>query len=89
MRNLLAFLAAAALTVAGVGWYLGWYRVERSDAAPGHKAVHIDIDSEKIGEDLHKGGERLQEALDKSRREDSPKSAEPSKGETPKADSED
>jgi hypothetical protein len=89
MRNLLAFLAAAALTVAGAGWYLGWYRVKETDAAPGHKAVHIDIDSNKIGEDLHKGGERLQEALDKKLREESSKHSEPTKNDGPKTDLED
>ena len=32
MKNLLAFLAAAALTFAGVGWYLDWFQVLNSPA---------------------------------------------------------
>jgi hypothetical protein len=67
MRNLLAFLAALVLTVACVGWYLGWYTVESTPAQAGHNAVQIDIDRHKIGDDLHKGSEKLQEALDKNR----------------------
>jgi hypothetical protein len=67
MRNLLAFLAAVVLTVACVGWYLGWYTVENTPAPQGHNAVQIDIDRHKIGDDLHKGGQKLQEAIDKNR----------------------
>ena len=88
MRNLLAFVAAAALTFAGVGWYLGWYQVQDISAAPGHKAVHIDIDGAKIGEDLHRGGEKLQEALDRNLREDTSKRAERLKADPAKTDPE-
>ena len=70
MRNLLAFLAAGMLAVAGVGWYLGWYQVESTPAPSGKNAVKIEIDRAKIGTDLHKGGEKLQDALEKSSRND-------------------
>jgi hypothetical protein len=66
MRNLLAFAAAAVLAFAGVGWYLGWYHVSPTPAAAGHRSVKIDIDSDKIGNDLRKGEQRLQETLDKN-----------------------
>jgi hypothetical protein len=69
MRNLLALFATAVLTFAGVGWYLGWYRVQSKPAADGHRAYNVDVDAKKIGEDLHRGGERLQEALDKKSKE--------------------
>lgn len=61
MRNLLAFLAAAALTVAGLGWYLDWYRVQATPTDAGHRKVNIDIDTNKIGDDLHRGGEQILE----------------------------
>ena len=75
MRNLLAFLSAAVLVFAGAGWYLGWYKVHSIPAAEGHRSVNIDIDGRKIGDDLHKGEEKIQEALDKKRKEDSSKRA--------------
>jgi hypothetical protein len=73
MRNLLAFLAAVLLIFAVLGWFRGWYVVEKTPASPGHSAVKVDIDSGKIGEDLHEGGEKLQEALDKNHKDASTK----------------
>lgn len=69
MRNLLAFVAAAVLTFLGVGWYLDWYRVKSSPADTGHHRMDIDINGEKIIQDVQKGVEKgekkLQNALDK------------------------
>src|SRR2546428_109272 len=55
MKNLLAFLAALILTVAGVGWYLGWFQVSTTPLAAGHKRVNIDIDTTKVANDLKEG----------------------------------
>jgi hypothetical protein len=66
MRNLLALFAAALLTFVGVGWHLGWYQVRSVPADEGHRAMHIDIDNNKIGADLKKGEEKVQEALEKN-----------------------
>jgi hypothetical protein len=55
MRNTLAFLAAALITVAAVGWYLGWYSVRPHPTSPGKQSYQIEIDTQKIGEDLSKG----------------------------------
>ena len=52
MRNLLAFTAAVVLTVAGLGWYLGWYRVNSAPSANGHRNVNIDLNTDKITEDI-------------------------------------
>jgi hypothetical protein len=76
MRNLLALAAAVVLLIAGVGWYRGWYRVQNSPASPGHHAVNIDIDKDKIGKDLHEGEEELQKVLESKRRETIEKRAE-------------
>ena len=43
MRNLLAFLAAAALTLIGVGWYLDWFHLQSVPGGSGHRSVTIDI----------------------------------------------
>jgi hypothetical protein len=66
MRNLLAFLAAAGLTVLGAGYYLGWYSVVSTTGASGHRNVNIDINTKKIGHDLEEGASRVQKALDKA-----------------------
>ena len=63
MRNLLAFLAALCLTVAISGWYLGWYTVESAPAPQGKRNVNIEINTVKIGEDIQRGSERLQDLL--------------------------
>jgi len=76
MRNLLALTATVVLLAAGVGWYRGWYRVQNSPAQPGHHAVNIDIDKDKIGKDLHEGEEELQKVLEsKLRTEKTPPDA--------------
>jgi hypothetical protein len=61
MRNLLAFAAAAALTVAGLGWYLGWYRVHSAPVTGGHRNVNIDINTDKINDDIHRAEEKILE----------------------------
>jgi hypothetical protein len=72
MRNTLAFLGAAALTLAGVGWYLGWYDVLVKPSTEGHQRVDIDVNIPKIKDDINKGEEKgkkkLQEALDNHKR---------------------
>ncbi len=69
MRNLLAFVAAAALTVAIAGWYLNWYSVKSEPGTAGHQTLNIDINKGKIADDVHrgvqKGEERLQDVLDR------------------------
>ena len=67
MRNMLAFLAAVALTVIGAGWYLDWYKVQSNPAPAGKRSLSIDINTTRIGEDLHKGEQKLQGMLDNSK----------------------
>ena len=87
MRNFLAFLAAVAITFAGVGWYLGWYKVESLPATdPGHHKVTIEVDTKQIDEDIHKGKEKVRDALDKGLKEETTKRAENGKDDTPKRD---
>lgn len=65
MRNLLAFFAAVSLTVAGLGWYLGWYKVQSAPGQPGRRNVNIEVNTVKIGADIQRGSERLQDLLNK------------------------
>ena len=58
MRNLLAFVAAAALTVVGVGWYLSWFRT-----------INIELNTTKIREDLNKGEQKVHQLLEHRRKD--------------------
>ena len=65
MRNILALLGFALLTFAAAGWYLDWYKVQSTTTPDGHRHIDIDIHSKKIGDDLHRGSEKLHDAWEK------------------------
>jgi hypothetical protein len=67
MRNLLAFLAAVCLTVGISGWYLGWYTIDTPPAPMGKRSVNIEINTVKIGKDIQRGSEKLQDLLKDAR----------------------
>ncbi|HEY7331306.1 MAG TPA: hypothetical protein VH592_26970 [Gemmataceae bacterium] len=74
MRNMLALFGAALLTVVGVGWYLGWYKVRNQPASvPGQHSVNIDIDTNKVRSDLEQGEQKIQQWLEKKNSDDSKK----------------
>jgi len=73
MRNLLALAAAALLAFAGIGWYLGWYKIETNATSSG-RHISIDLNTPKIKEDVGKGKERLRDILDDDRSNSSPAS---------------
>jgi len=65
MRNLLALVAFVVISVAAVGWYLGWYHVDRGAATEdGHRTVSIDINQRKIASDVRKGEKKIEQAID-------------------------
>jgi hypothetical protein len=84
MRNLLAFLAAAVLTFLSAGWYLGWYKIQSSPSAAGHKSVTIDFNTGKIEEDLQRGEEKLNQIIDKAGKDGTPKDGKPADADPPK-----
>jgi hypothetical protein len=63
MRNLLALIGLTVVVVAGLGWYLGWYKLQTDTAATGHREFHVDVDTNKISTDVKKGEQRLQKAI--------------------------
>ena len=77
MRNTLAFVAALILTLAGVGLYLDWFKIRATPSTQGRRTVNIDINTEKIGDDLREGGEyiieeggaKIHEILEKNRKD--------------------
>ncbi len=69
MRNVLAFVAALVLTVVGVGWYLGWYRVSSPPSGEGRHNVNFEFNTIKIEEDLNRGGEKVQKLIERARKD--------------------
>jgi apolipoprotein N-acyltransferase len=65
MRNFLAFVGAAVLTFLAIGYYLGWYNITREATTPGHSRLQVDINQEKIGQDVKQGSDKLKDAIDK------------------------
>src|SRR5262249_26272760 len=63
--NLLAFVAAIAITIGGIGWYRDWFHIQTQAGAPGTRSVEININTKKIGDDLKKGEEKLIEKAEK------------------------
>ena len=64
MRNMLAFLAAMTLAFVCTGWYLDWFSFRDSPApATGKRSVTVDFNTKKIGEDLYKAEQKVQEKL--------------------------
>jgi hypothetical protein len=67
MRNLLALCGAAVITFACAGWYLDWFRVHPAPSSEeGKRSFQIEVNKNKISEDLHKGGSKLQGLLEKT-----------------------
>ena len=62
VKNLLALGAAALIGFAGIGWYLGWYKIQTTPTASGEK-VTIDLNTPKIKEDVAHGKEKLRDYL--------------------------
>jgi hypothetical protein len=60
MRNLLALTGLTVLIVVGVGWYLGWYHVQAVPTSDGHREFTVDINQQRIKEDVQKAKAKLQ-----------------------------
>ena len=64
MRNMLAFLAAMTLAFVCTGWYLNWFSFHSSPApTTGQRSITVDFNTQKIGEDLLKAEQKIQEKL--------------------------
>jgi hypothetical protein len=70
MRNLFALIGVLVVGVGGLGWYLGWYKVNVTKAPDGNVRIEADVDVKKAGNDtgewLKKGGQAVGEAVDKA-----------------------
>lgn len=63
MRNMLAFVAALLITLGAVGFYLGWFNVHSAPGPEGNTSFRLDVNTNKIGEDIRKAEEKLQQRL--------------------------
>jgi hypothetical protein len=63
MRNLLALTALVLLVFLGLGWYLGWYKIQSTSTADGHRHIQIDVDANKVKTDVNKGETKLHDIL--------------------------
>jgi len=64
MRNFLAIVGAATVAFLAVGWYLGWYEVSSLPSPQGKQSVHVEINPDKITDDVKKGVEKGTEIAD-------------------------
>ena len=67
MRNILALVGAATVAFLAVGWYLGWYQVSSRPNTSGKQSVQVDINPDKITDDVKKGVEKGGELVDSIR----------------------
>jgi hypothetical protein len=67
MKNMLALAAFGVLVVAAVGYFLGWYHISSTKAPTGHNQVTIDIDAQKVKQDVEKGKQKVQDIMHKDK----------------------
>jgi hypothetical protein len=51
MRNLLALIGLAVVGFAGIGWYMGWYKLSFSRSSDGNLEIKTDVNTQKVGAD--------------------------------------
>lgn len=51
MRNLLALVGLVVIGVAGVGWYLGWYKLNVTRTTDGNLQINTTVDTKKAETD--------------------------------------
>src|SRR5262245_39724561 len=51
MRNILALIGLVVVVFAGVGWYMGWYKLNYSKSTEGTLQIQTDVDTKKVGAD--------------------------------------
>ena len=63
MKNILALIGLAVVLFAGLGWYLGWYKLGVEPAADGHRKINVDVDVNKIKSDAKKGEQKIEQVI--------------------------
>lgn len=72
MRNMLAFAALVVIGFAVIGYHRNWYTIQTEVGPDGQRKVTVDLDNQRIGQDVHQGlkqGEqKLQTVLENSKK---------------------
>ena len=63
MKNLLALVGLVVVGFAGLGWYLGWYKLSVKSTTDGKYNVAGDVDSRKITDDVKNFGKKVGKVL--------------------------
>ena len=63
MKNILALVGLVIVLFAGLGWYLGWYKVATEPAADGHRKINVDLDTKKITTDIKTGTQKVGDVI--------------------------
>jgi type IV secretory pathway VirB6-like protein len=63
MRNLLALAALLLIAFGVLGYYRGWYTIQKNTASDGHPSYTVDIDSQKIQADVKETKQEVGELL--------------------------
>src|SRR5262245_65244312 len=59
MRNFLALIGALVIGFGGVGWYLGWYKLNVSKAPDGNAEITTTVDTKKVVTDTEHGAKQV------------------------------
>ncbi len=57
MRNMFALVGFATIAFVGLGWYLGWYDLNRQPGTPGKQKFNLEINPTKLTSDVKKAAE--------------------------------
>jgi hypothetical protein len=63
MRNTLALLAAIAVLVLALGYFLGWYDLVGVESNGAGHRLQIDVNTNKIKSDIDKGATKIKETI--------------------------
>jgi hypothetical protein len=63
MRNLLALVGALVVGFGGVGWYLGWYKLNVSRGNDGTLEVTTKVDTSRVTKDAGEGARHIGELI--------------------------
>lgn len=71
MRNLLALIGALVVGFGGLGWYLGWYKLNFNRNPQGNLEIKTDVDTGRVAKDTGNGlkqigtffGSKLEQAV--------------------------
>ncbi len=63
MRNMLALVGALVIGFGGVGYYLGWYKLDVSRASDGTLQVTTKVDTSRVVKDAGDGARHVGEII--------------------------